>query len=195
MRRRAIIASFGRHRSAGLKYKSVRDRGILDPAQDFSICQKAVLVSLSGMGFYFHDKLTTQGKNPSQPIARLKWFKLEKTIHQSVPPRKDAVHDPPVEAIQNVFLPRLKCEISSNDGTLRQQPLEDHVGTKVHVVMAVQTARLFSIETTELIDLCLHDIVEITNKQGMKSYLRIALAPQVCSKYALTFQDLSRAVL
>jgi hypothetical protein len=134
--------------------------------------------------FDFNHKLTSQGTNLSQPIRRLKRFKLEKIIDQNVPPRKDTVHGSPIEAIQDVFLSRLKCKISPNDGTFGKQPLEKHVGTKMHMVMAVQTPRFCSIDMTELIELCLYDVVEITNKQGVKKYLSKPLTSQVRSKFA-----------
>jgi hypothetical protein len=47
--------------------------------------------------------------------------------------------------------------------------------------MAIQAARVSSVEVTELIELCLYDIVEITNKQGVKNDVSKTLTSQVRS--------------
>jgi hypothetical protein len=71
------------------------------------------------MSLDFDDKLKGQGKNLSQSIFGLKWFKLAKIVNQNMPPCKNAVHESPVQAIQNAFLSRLKCEIPPNDSMRR----------------------------------------------------------------------------
>ena len=57
----------------------------------------------------------------------------------------------------------------------RQEMLEQHVGAQVHMVVAVDTRYIVSVQPPKLVDLSRDDIRERAGEAGVKHHLREAM--------------------
>jgi hypothetical protein len=68
-------------------------------------------------------------------------------------PRQHTVYDLPVEPVAEAFLSRLEGEVPPYDSSGWQESPQENIGTKVHVVMAIQPLRRRAVQATELVEL------------------------------------------
>ncbi len=66
-------------------------------------------------------------------------LELEKKVHEMMAPCEYAIYDAAVKPIIKAALPPLPREISTHNRPRRKQPAENHIGTKVHVMMAIKS--------------------------------------------------------
>jgi hypothetical protein len=91
-------------------------------------------------------------------------------------PSQHAIYGATVKPVPQAFLPNLEGKISPHDGVRRQQALEDHIGTEMHVMVAVKAGWVCSIEPTEFIELGGHYILKRIDQPRMKYHLGEAVS-------------------
>jgi len=93
-----------------------------------------------------------------------------------MPPGQDAVANPSIKTIHPALFPWLKREVSPCDGARRQQACKKDIGAKVHVVVAVHAARVFTVDPAELLQLRLDQVIEGIGESWMIHSLGKAVA-------------------
>jgi len=116
----------------------------------------------------FHGILPSQQKDPLQTSLRFQGGKREEEVDESVTPSEQAVHNSAIETVAPTLLTRLKGKISPNEQPLRQQLLNQDVGAKVGVMMAIEAIRGLFVKTLELVHLCRNHVLERANEPWMK---------------------------
>jgi hypothetical protein len=84
---------------------------------------------------------------------RLKGHEGKKEVRGAMAPGQGTVNKMAIETVRPALLSPPKCVISPNNSARRQESAQEDVGTKMHVMMAVDAPRRRSIETIELIEL------------------------------------------
>lgn len=84
----------------------------------------------------------------------------KKEVCEAMPPCQHAVHDLAIETVERGLLSRLKCAVSPDNGSRRQQSLQQDVGAEVHVMVAVDATRVGAVKPPEFIELCRYDILK-----------------------------------
>ena len=76
-------------------------------------------------------------------------------------PGERKIDETPIRSIQDIFVPRFKGKASTNFFVRRDNPIDQHVRTKVSMLVTVDVGRLTSIQSCEFIQLCLIDIPKL----------------------------------
>ena len=111
-----------------------------------------------------------------------------------MPARQPAVDETAIRTVEHALLARLEGEVPADDRAFRQQPLIQDVGAQVHVVMAVEAARVAAIQPAEFVDLRRDDVFERSRQRGVEHELRQPVAAQIRGDPALLFHQPRRTV-
>lgn len=122
-----------------------------------------------------------------QPACRLQRREREEKISDSVAPSEHVVDHFAIETVIRTLLSRLERKVSPNKASVRQQSSKKNVGTEVHVMMAIESFRLNSIETTKLVELSLYNVPKGPREPRVEEGLGGGMPQQARSDLMLTF--------
>ena len=146
------------------------------------------------MCLHFHRILASQEKDPLQTSLRFQRRKREEEVDEAVLSGEQSVHNSAIETVTPTLLTRLKGKISSNKETLRQQPLKQDVGTKVGMMMPIETIRGFFVKTAEFVKLGQHNVLERADECRMKHSPCKTMPQEIPSELTLMFDESSGTV-
>src|SRR5271165_4920677 len=84
---------------------------------------------------------------------------------------KRTVHCGAVEPVDPTLLAWPERKIPAHNRPGRQQLRPEHIRTKMHMVMAVDTFRFGPVESVKFLQLFFYDILEAASESGVKHYL------------------------
>src|SRR5574337_392442 len=134
-------------------------------AEDLTSCQEAILFLVHWMRFHLHHVLASHREYPRQTARRLDRKQGEEVVGDAVAPLKSAVNSLPVEAVPKSLLAGLEREVPPHRDPARQQTTPKYVGTKVHVMMAINPFGLCSVQAVKFFSLGFHYVLERCRKR------------------------------
>jgi hypothetical protein len=92
------------------------------------------------MSLHLHDETARQADDALQPRG-LEGRQREEEIHHAMATDEPGVPETTVEDVECALLAWLEGEVPANQDPGREESLQQHIGTEVHVMMTVDAAR------------------------------------------------------
>ena len=131
------------------------------------------------MYFHFHNEALRELADPAGSISVPSRRKSKKEVHQTVPFGQQPVDPTSICAIEGAFLASCEVKVPSHECACREQPLQEHIGAQVHVMVAVDLHRIKSVEPAELVELRSDDQTKRPGQTRVKHNRRQPVAQQV----------------
>src|SRR5690242_15343073 len=122
------------------------------------------------MRFHFHDRMTSERLNSLEMRPGFERRQRKQIVNKPVSSIQNAIYSLAIKPIRRAFFSRVKGKVSADYNAWRQQSTKQHVGTKMHVVMSVNSLRIGSIEAAILLYLSRHDIFKGAHQAGMENH-------------------------
>src|SRR4051794_6996042 len=117
------------------------------------------------MHFQFHGPALRLLRDSSQAFRVVNRLHVVETVRCNKIPSHALSEPAPIPALHAAFFARSEGEWPAYPGLDRQQPLAKHIGTQMHMVMAVDKSRRPAVETLKFALLLLNHVPERGGEQ------------------------------